>query len=58
MEIIVLSEDNIMDAKQRKHERYEELIETRKKSRWNVEYYHLAIGACSLIGWTTETREI
>ena len=52
LELTVPWEDNIEDAKQRKHERYEELIETCKESGWNVEYYHLAIGARGFIGRT------
>ena len=52
LELTVPWEDNIKQAEQRKQERYEELIETCEESGWQVEYYHLAVGARGFIGRT------
>ena len=37
-------EENFGDAEDRKHRRYEELIDACKEAGWNPEYYHLAVG--------------
>ena len=44
LELTVPWEENFGDAEDRKHRRYEELIDTCKEAGWNPEYYHLAVG--------------
>ena len=49
MELTVSWEDNIKAAEQRKLERYEELIERCEEDGWDVDYYHIGIGARGFI---------
>ena len=49
MELTVSWEDNIKAAEQRKSERYEDLIERCEEDGWDVEYYHIGIGARGFI---------
>ena len=45
MELTVSWEDNIKDAENRKEIRYRNLIEDCEDNGWEVEYYHIGIGA-------------
>ena len=49
MELTVSWEDNIKAAEQRKNERYEVLIERCEEDGWDVDYYHIGIGARGFI---------
>lgn len=49
LELTVPWEDNFVNAEIRKEERYETLMEECRAQSWNVEYYHLAVGARGFI---------
>ena len=45
MELTVSWEDNIKDAEERKDRRYRERIKRCEDDGWEVDYYHIGIGA-------------
>ena len=45
MELTISWEDNIKAAEDRKAERYKELVEKCEEAGWDIEYYHIGIGA-------------
>ena len=45
MELTVSWEENIRAAEERKHRRYRDLVKRCEEDGWDVEYYHIGIGA-------------
>ena len=49
MELTVSWEDNIKAAEERKDNRYKDLVKRCKEDGWEVDYYHIGIGARGFI---------